>query len=114
MATLVNELKTLYQTANVNLAAGDSTKTIIVAPDAGVQIRIHRAVYMSKTSAAQALALAVGATNILDLAASVTAHTVIDTGWLEAGILCPAATALIATPAAAGPAGKFLVTYVSE
>jgi len=103
-----------FLVANVDLAAGDSTKTVIAAPAAGVRIRIFHTVYISKTSAAQALALACGTLSVLDLAASVTAHTVIDTGWTDGGQVGPAATALIATPAAAGPAGKFIVTFTLE
>lgn len=102
------------RTALVAIAAADSTKAIIAAPATGSRIRVFRARYISKTSAAQAMTLADGATNILDLAASVTAHAVIDTGFLPSGIPLAAATALTATPAAAGPAGTFYVQYTVE
>lgn len=109
---LVAPVTTGFRTANVDLAASDSTKTIIAAPGAGTRIFVYRAVYISKTSHTATLSLAVsGSTSILDLAASIAAHTVIDTGWLDGGLEQAAATALVATPSGAGPAGKFLVTY---
>jgi hypothetical protein len=107
----------LFTTVKVDLAAADASKTLIAAPSGGVTdpekagIRIHRIVYISKTSAAQALSVDIGTVNILDLAASVTAHTVIDTGFMDGGIRGQVETALVATPAAAGPAGSFYVTY---
>lgn len=113
MATYSQEYTEKF-TAKADLGAADSTKTVIVAPREGVHIRVFRAVYISKTSAAQALSLDAGTSNVLDLAASVTAHAVIDTGEMAGGLLMPAATALIATPAAAGPAGSFYVTYRLE
>lgn len=114
MATLVEALQSPIGTIEVALAAGNSTKTLIGAPPAGIRIRIFKILYISKTSAAQTLAVAAGATNVLDLAENVIAHSVVDTGWLEGGLLMPAATALVATPGAAGPAGSFFVTYRVE
>jgi len=108
---LVQDVEIPITTVKVDLAASDSTKTLVAAPPADVKLKIYRISYISKTSAAQALAVATGATNFLDLAASITAHAIIDTGWLEGGITGVAATALIATPSAAGPAGSFYVTY---
>ena len=110
----MSDLGKLFTTVKVDLAIGDSTKTIVAAPSAGVAIRIFRILYISKTSASQALNVATGATNFLNLAIDITAHVIIDTGWLDGGILGVAATALIATPDAAGPAGSFYVTYVTE
>ena len=103
----------LYTTVKVDLLAGDSTRTLIAAPGTGVSLVIFRINYISKTSAAQALNVATGATNFLNFAASIAAHTVIDTGWLDGGIIGVSATALIATPASAGPAGTFFVTYTT-
>ncbi len=92
------------------LGAGASTLTLIGAVPGG-GIKLYRLWYYSQTSAAQVITIAAGSQTILTLAASVTAHAVIDTGWLDNGVLLTAATALIATPAAAGPAGTFFVTY---
>ena len=114
MATLVNELKTPYRVARSALLAADTTRTMVAAPSAGVQIRVFKIWYSSVTSAAQAVTVAAGATTLLRLGASVASGQTPSTGWLENGVLMPAATALIATPAAAGPAGDFFVTYTLE
>lgn len=111
---VVNELQTSYISVRVALLAADTTRTLIAAPPAGVRIRIFKITYVSVTSAAQAVVVAAGATTVLNLGASIAAGRVPDTGWLEGGMLMPAATALIATPAAAGPAGDFFVTYMTE
>jgi len=110
----VNELKTPYTVARAALLAADTTRTLVAAPQAGVRIRVFRVRYSSVTSAAQAVAVAAGSTTVLNLGASVLAGLTPGTGWLEGGLLMPAATALIATPAAAGPAGDFYITYMLE
>jgi hypothetical protein len=65
--------------------------------------------YVSTTAAAQAITLAGGATTVDVLAASITANTKIIGPQLEIGVTLPANTAFVATPAAAGPAGIFIV-----
>ena len=114
MATDYAREATDFETVKVDLLAADTTRTLVPAPRAGVGIKLQRIVYISKTSAAQALNVAAGATNAMNLAASITAHLVLDTGELKGGMKMPAATALVATPAAAGPAGSFYVTYSLE
>lgn len=114
MATHVDALATPLRSARGGLLAADTSRTIITAPPAGNRIRVYRICYVSETSSANVVTVAAGATTLLTLAASVTAHVVIDTGWLDGGLVMPAATALIATPAAAGPAGEFFVTYSLE
>lgn len=102
------------RTALVAIAAADSTKVVIAAPATGLRIRVFRARYVSKTSAAQAMTLGDGTTNVLDLGASITAGVDPDSGFLPGGVALAAATALTATPAAAGPAGVFYVQYLIE
>lgn len=98
------------------LAASDVAKTLVAAPSGGVAtnekaaLRIHRIVYKSKTANANAIVIACGATEFGTIT-NLAANGDWDTGLLEGGILCPAETALIATPAAAGPAGYFYVDY---
>jgi hypothetical protein len=110
----MSDLGKLFTTVKVDLLAADTTRTLVAAPGDGVVIRVFRILYISKTSASQALNVATGATNFLNLAIDISAHVIIDTGWLDGGIAGVDNTALIATPAAAGPAGSFYVTYVTE
>ncbi len=110
MGTFINPTQSELVTEALALAAGASTLTLISAPPVG-QSKLYRLWYYSQTSAAQAITIAAGSQTVLTLAASVTAHAIIDTGWLDNGIELTEATALIATPAAAGPAGTFFVTY---
>ena len=110
----MSDLGKLYTTVKVDLLAADTTRTLVAAPDTGTSIRVFRILYISKTSAAQPLNVATGATNFMNLAAEITAHIILDTGWLDGGLAGVAATALIATPDAAGPAGTFYVTYAID
>jgi hypothetical protein len=71
MATLVEALQGPTQTVEVALAATDDAKTLIAAPATGIRIRIYKILYISKTSAAQTLAVAAGSTNVLDLAENI-------------------------------------------
>ncbi len=113
----MSDLGKLYKTVKVDLLAADTTRTLIAAPSGGADLRdqssitVYRIVYISKTSGAQAITVDIGTVNILDLADSITAHVIIDTGWLDGGLKGDVETALIAVPAAAAPAGSFFVTY---
>lgn len=94
----------------VAMVAADATKTLVAAPAAGLSLVITKWSYRSTTSAAQAITLAGGATTIDVFAASLVVGTLTEgPNCLEIGVQLPAATALIATPAAAGPAGRFIV-----
>jgi hypothetical protein len=102
------------RTAVVHLAAAESSKVLVADPGDGNRIVVRRIRYISKTSAAQAMTVDDGTTNLLDLAASITAHTAVDSGEMEPGFACAPSEALTANPAAAGPAGTFIVNYFIE
>lgn len=105
-----------YLATLVQLLAADTTRTLIAAPGTGgteaylPAIRVHRIIYLSETANASAVTVACGATELC-LITNLAANSIFDTGLIEPGIICPSETALIATPAAAGPAGKFFVIY---
>jgi hypothetical protein len=103
-----------YNTVRVALAAADATKTLIAAPGTGMAIKVWRIRYNPTTQAAQAITVATGATTFMLIASNIGIGIPFDSTWLNGGILGVAATALIATPAAAGPAGDFFVTYTIE
>ena len=105
----------VLETALVQWAAADTSKTLITAPSGGVdlrdtaKLRIHRITYLSETAHTNEVTVACGATEfcIID---NLAANGVYDTGHQEAGVLCPDETALIAS-ATAGAKGKFIITY---
>lgn len=101
----------LYKTAVVHLAASDASKALVANPGTDARIVVRRIRYISKTSAAQAMTVDDGTTNLLDLSASISAHAQIDSGVMLGGFPCAANAALTANPAAAGPAGTFIVDY---
>ena len=99
----------------VLLAAGDATKTLKAAPGTGKSLVIMRWSYRSTTSAAQAITLADGSTNLDVLEASIAVGTLKEGPRLEVGVKLATNAALVATPAAAGPAGIFIVEgYISN
>lgn len=110
----MSDLGKLFTTVKVDLLAADATRELVADPGDGSAIRVFRILYISKTSASQLLNVAVGTVNYLNLAIDISAHVIIDTGWLDGGIIGQASEAMVATPAAAGPAGSFYVTYVIE
>jgi hypothetical protein len=105
----------VLETALVQYAAADTSKTLVAAPSGGVnlldtaKLRIHRITYLSETASANEVTVACGATEfcIID---NLAANGVFDTGHQEGGVLCPDETALIAS-STAGAKGKFIVTY---
>jgi hypothetical protein len=103
-----------YNTVRVALGASDSTKTLVAAPESGMAIKVWRIRYNPTTQAAQAITVATGSTTFMIIASNIAIGVAYDTGWLNGGILGAAETALIATPASAGPAGDFFVSYTVE
>lgn len=95
--------------AVVALAATDETKVLKAAPGAGRQLVITKWSYRSTTSAAQAITVGDGTITVDTLPASITAGVMHEGPNLEIGLTLTANTALSATPAAAGPAGRFIV-----
>lgn len=93
----------------VLLAAGDATKTLKASPGTGKALVITKWSYRSTTLAAQAITLADGTTNLDVFEASIAVGTIKEGPRLEVGVKLAAASALVATPAAAGPAGIFIV-----
>ena len=95
------ELARPYQIAPFNavvlLAAGNASKTLVAAPGAGKALNITKWSYRSTTSAA-----------------SITAGVLHEGPNLDTGIQLPTNTALIVTPASAGPAGVFIVEGWTE
>jgi hypothetical protein len=108
------ELGKLYTSVRLGLDTGDSSKTLIAAPGTGMKIRIYRILYIPVIQANQLITIATGATTFLRVPANINIGYPIDTGWLNGGILGVAATALIATPASAGPAGDIFVVYTID
>lgn len=108
--------------ADVLLDTGDTSKDLVAAPGTAatalltdsvnnLQLLLKKITYISQTAAAQAIvvqALASGAI-LLSLPASVTAGVIntVDYGYLPLG----AGRKITATPAAAGPAMRFIVEY---
>jgi hypothetical protein len=103
-----------YNTVRVALAAGDASKTLVAAPGTGMAIKIWRLRYNPTTQSNNAITVATGATTFMVIAANIGIGIPFDTDWLNGGILGVAATALVATPGAAGPAGDFYITYTIE
>lgn len=110
----MSDLGKLFTTVKVDLLAADVTRELVADPGDGSYIRVFRILYISNTSASETLSVDAGTVNYLNLAIDISAHVIIDTGWLDGGILGQASEALDATPGAAGPAGSFYVTYVIE
>lgn len=90
--------------AVVDLAAGDSTKSIKAAPGAGKTLVVTAWYYQSVTSAAQLVTIGDGTITVGRLPASIAAGTKLELR-LDVGVKLTANTALSITPAAAGPAG---------
>lgn len=93
----------------VAMLAADANKTLVAAPGANKKLAITRWSYRSTTSAAQAITLAGGAVTADTLEASIAVGTLKEGPKLDIGVTLPTNTAFIATPAAAGPAGLFIV-----
>lgn len=102
-----------FNTALVPLAAGDASKTLVAAVT-GMRIKVFRLAYLPNVSAAQLISVATGATVFHIIASGTAVNAFIDTGWMNGGVVGVVSTALIATPAAAGPAGTFVVVYTIE
>ena len=94
---------------SVALAAVDATKELKAAPGAGKALVLTKWYYRSTTSAAQAITLGDGTIVADVLPASITAGVVHEGPNLEIGIQLTTNTALSATPASAGPAGRWIV-----
>lgn len=90
--------------AEVTLGAGETSHVIQAAPGANKTLVVTFIVIHILTSAAQAADITIGATNILRLPASLAAGSEAFFGPLIRGIVGAANTALVITPAAAGPA----------
>lgn len=104
--------------ATVLLAAADASKELIVAPDSGLAIRILAIHWSIVTSAAQLTKVGkdggTEAEQVLELAASASGNGTRRFNDNGPGWKMPAATALTAKPAAAGPAIHFIVEYTVE
>jgi hypothetical protein len=93
----------------VLMVAGDASKQLKAAPGVGKALVITKWSYRSTTSAAQAITLADGTSNLDVLEASIAVGTLKEGPKLEMGVALATNAALTATPAAAGPAGIFIV-----
>jgi len=96
-------------------AASDTDVDLVDAPSGGVtpsdkaQLRIFRIVYISKTSSANGITVGDGTIEFM-VPTSLAANGIMDTGFIEGGILLAEETALNASSTAGG-AGAFIVTY---
>lgn len=93
--------------AEVTMAAGDATKTILAAKT-GKKTVVTHLVYHVITSAAQAVDIAIGTMNVKRIAASEAVGSEGFIGPMDYGLVGASGTALVATPAAAGPAIHFV------
>lgn len=92
---------------SVSLAAGDATKTLVAART-GRCIVITHLVYDVITSAAQLVTVAAGTTVVKRIAPSVAVGAEGFVGPMDYGLVGQSGSALVATPAAAGPAIDFV------
>lgn len=95
--------------ANVALGTGDTSKALIAAPSTGYCISVLVIHWDITTAAAQAVSVGDGTSNPLKFAASASGNGTRRFG--SNGMKLAAATALTATPAAAGPAINFVIEY---
>lgn len=104
------DLLQAYQSfsASVELAAGDSSKTLVAAVT-GKQIVVTTLVAQIFTAAAQLVTIAAGSTTVAKIASNQAVGTYEIVPGLRKGIAGQAGSALVATPAAAGPAISFIV-----
>lgn len=87
--------------AEVSIATGDSSKTLAAAV-AGASYVVTRLTATVYTAAAQLVTIAAGTTTILKIPASGTGQYQV--GPMERGLVGQSGTAIIITPASAGPA----------
>jgi hypothetical protein len=92
---------------SVSMAAADATKTLVAAK-AGRSIVITHFVYHVITSAAQLVTVAAGSMVVKRIGASEAVGSEGFIGPMEYGLVGQSGSALIATPAAAGPAVDFV------
>lgn len=92
---------------SVSLAAADASKTLVAAKT-GRSIVITHFVYHVITSAAQLVTVAAGTTVVKRIGVSEAVGSEGFVGPMEYGLIGQSGQALIATPAAAGPAVDFV------
>lgn len=102
-----------YQQAFVNLAAADSTKTLIAAPGAGETILIKAIHWNVITAAAQTVTVGKTGGAATELAIRFPASMAIGVGSrvFQRPFKMPTNIAVIALPASAGPAIDFIIEY---
>lgn len=89
--------------AEVTLDTGDTSKSLLAAPGANKQIVVTFLVASVVVSAAQAVDIAIGTVNVMRIGASPGVAAQQFMGPMVEGIKGIANTALVITPAAAGP-----------
>lgn len=106
--------RTLLRAAN-RLLVGEATKALVASPGAGYRLVIYRVIATVLTAAAQAVEVGVDTGTVAQQLFVIRASGVEPVYWeSEDGFDMPAATALSAKPAAAGPAVQFWVEYAIE
>jgi len=104
-----------FLTAAQRLLAADTTRDIIATPGATFRLRIFRIVASVVTSAAQQIDVGVSGGGVTQQIISIPASSAgVISFESDEGFLMPANKALVAKPAAAGPAIQFFVEYTIE